>query len=61
MLQKADQPSEARAVAFLRCKKRRLVATVLRFLHNEMKQNKPFWRWFFWYFFATEKVQEINF
>ncbi len=71
MSRKDDQPSAARAVAFLRSKKRRLVATVLRFLRNEMKQNKqhgealpketPFWRWLFWYFFAIKKVRKINF
>ncbi len=40
MSRKDDQPSAARAVAFFRSKKRRLVATVLHFLRNEMKQNK---------------------
>ncbi len=40
MSRKDDQPSVARAAAFLQRKKRRLVATVLRFLRNKMKQNK---------------------
>jgi hypothetical protein len=40
MSRKDDQPSAARAAAFLQRKKRRLVATVLRFWRNEMKQNK---------------------
>ncbi len=64
MSRKADQPSAARAVAFLHSKKRRLVATVLRFLRNEMKQNKQkrlFGVGFFGYFFATKKVIKINF
>jgi len=64
MSRKADQTSKASAVAFLQRKKRRLVATVLRFLRNVMKQNKQkrlFGVGFFGYFFATKKVIIMKF
>ncbi len=64
MSRKDDQPSKARAVAFFRRKKRRLVATVLHFLRNEMKQNKQkrlFGVGFFGTFLPSKKYRKINF
>ncbi len=61
MSRKDDQPSAARAVAFLQRKKRRLVATVLRLFLKKIQAKTPFWRWLFWYFFAIKKVRKINF
>ncbi len=64
MSRKDDQPSAARAVAFLHSKKRRLVATVLRFLRNKMKQNKQkrlFGVGFFGTFLPSKKYRKINF
>ena len=55
MLRRADQASETSAVAFLLCKKRRLVATVLRLFACKYKQKRLFWHWLFWYFFANQK------
>jgi hypothetical protein len=64
MSRKDDQPSAARAAAFLQRKKRRLVATVLRFLRNRMKQNKQkrlFGVGFFGTFLPSKKYRKINF
>ena len=61
MLRRADQASETSAVAFLLCKKHRLVATVLRLFACKYKQKRLFGVGFFGYFFSIKKVRKTNF